>query len=231
MVDPMHFETRAEIYERARPPYPKVLWDRLRELGVLRAGVCVVELGAGTGQATEHLLDAEAVVTAVEPGRSLAERLRRRCPSARVVVARAEDAEMGRPSMRSPLLRRPCTGSIWTSCFPSFIARSCVAVTSRYGARLSVIPIRAPDFGTVWTRSSLCVAAKLTGARPANSTLRSGLSDWLRAASSRSSTLTTSGGALTSTPTRSTTCSALSATGLRKRSTPQQRPLVSWVGL
>ncbi len=49
----MHFETLAEIYERARPPYPKVLRDRLRELGVLSTGVRVVELGAGTGQATE----------------------------------------------------------------------------------------------------------------------------------------------------------------------------------
>ena len=69
--------------------------ERIRELRLLASGVCVLELGAGTGPATEQLLSAGAAVTAVEPGRSLADRLTRRCPDARVVVARAEDFDMG----------------------------------------------------------------------------------------------------------------------------------------
>ncbi|GAA1204576.1 class I SAM-dependent methyltransferase [Pseudonocardia alaniniphila] len=95
MAGPLHFDALAETYQQARPPYPEALWDRLRELEVLRPGVRVIELGAGTGEATMRLLGAGADVVAVEPGRALAARLRLRCPSARVVIARAEDAAMG----------------------------------------------------------------------------------------------------------------------------------------
>ncbi|MCO1656505.1 class I SAM-dependent methyltransferase [Pseudonocardia humida] len=95
MAGPLHFDALAETYEKARPPYPEALWSRLGELGVLRPGVRVLELGAGSGQATARLLGAGAEVVAVEPGGALAARLRQRCPGARVVVARAEDAELG----------------------------------------------------------------------------------------------------------------------------------------
>ena len=91
---PLHFDALAETYERARPPYPEALWDRMRELEVLRPGVRVIELGAGTGEATKRLLEAGAEVVAVEPGRALAARLQRRCPSAQIVGARAEDAAL-----------------------------------------------------------------------------------------------------------------------------------------
>jgi SAM-dependent methyltransferase len=53
MPDARHFEVHAEVYERARPPYPEALWARLRELELLQPGTRVLELGAGTGQATE----------------------------------------------------------------------------------------------------------------------------------------------------------------------------------
>lgn len=90
--DPGHFEAHAEIYERARPPYPAPLWSRLSELGLLHTGVRVLELGAGTGQATGPLVDVGATVLAVEPGSSLAERLRRRWPQVEVVIDTAERA-------------------------------------------------------------------------------------------------------------------------------------------
>ncbi|MGW5218100.1 class I SAM-dependent methyltransferase [Nocardia sp. NPDC004085] len=90
MADPLHFETHAEIYDRAGPPYPDALWSRSTERGLLRQGVRVLELGAGTGLATEPMLRAGASVTAVEPGRSPAERLRLRCPDADARVAGAE---------------------------------------------------------------------------------------------------------------------------------------------
>lgn len=90
MPDPGHFETHAEVYERARPPYPAPLWSRLRELGLVHAGIRVLELGAGTGQATGPFVDAGACVLAVEPGAALAERLHRRWPQVEVVVDSAE---------------------------------------------------------------------------------------------------------------------------------------------
>lgn len=95
MVDPRHFEQHAAIYDDARPPYPRELWDELTRAGYLVPGRRVLELGAGSGQATGPLLAAGLHVTAVEPGPQLAARLRAAHPAAEVVVARAEDADLG----------------------------------------------------------------------------------------------------------------------------------------
>lgn len=90
MPDPLHFDRHSTVYERARPPYPDALWERLRELGVLGPGVRVLELGAGAGLATGPMLGAGALVTAVEPGPRLADRLRHLWPAATVLVGAAE---------------------------------------------------------------------------------------------------------------------------------------------
>ena len=90
MLGPRHFEAHAETYERARPPYPAQLWARLAELGLLTSSARVLELGAGTGQATGPMIDAGARVLAVEPGAELAARLRRRFPEVEVRVGTAE---------------------------------------------------------------------------------------------------------------------------------------------
>ncbi|MGY2703336.1 class I SAM-dependent methyltransferase [Nocardioides sp. HB32] len=94
MPDPLHFDAHAEVYARARPPYPSALWARLRELGWLGAGTRVIELGAGTGQATGPMVRAGAAVTAVEPGRSLADRLQDRWPGVTVHVGTAESVAL-----------------------------------------------------------------------------------------------------------------------------------------
>ncbi|SDE31030.1 Methyltransferase domain-containing protein [Auraticoccus monumenti] len=89
----MHFEARAEDYDRARPPYPEALWRELRDRGLLEPGHRALDLGAGSGQATRGLLAAGLSVTAVEPGPRLAAVLGERCPGAEVVVCRAEELE------------------------------------------------------------------------------------------------------------------------------------------
>jgi SAM-dependent methyltransferase len=90
MPDGMHFEAHADVYDLARPPYPAELWNAVRELGVLRPGHDAVDLGAGSGQATGHLLAAGLRVTAVEPGPRLAAHLRTAHPAATVLEDRAE---------------------------------------------------------------------------------------------------------------------------------------------
>lgn len=60
----------------------------VRDAGV-EAGELVVDVGAGSGMLTVPLLAAGARVTAIEPDRELAARLRRACPGARVVEADA----------------------------------------------------------------------------------------------------------------------------------------------
>jgi hypothetical protein len=52
MPGPAHVDAHADADERGRPPYPPALWERLRALRLLGPGVRVLELGAGTGQAT-----------------------------------------------------------------------------------------------------------------------------------------------------------------------------------
>jgi SAM-dependent methyltransferase len=95
MTGPQHFERHASLYTRARPPYPAALWDELAELGLLEPGSRVLDLGAGTGQATGPLLAAGLRVTAVEPGPALAAELQERYPGALVQQSTAESAVLG----------------------------------------------------------------------------------------------------------------------------------------
>lgn len=91
------FESDAAGYSYARPGYPEALYDVLAGRCGLGPGCRVVEIGAGTGQATRGLLARGATVLAVEPGARLAEQLRQQCPDAglAIVNARFEDAEVG----------------------------------------------------------------------------------------------------------------------------------------
>ncbi|MGW3248839.1 class I SAM-dependent methyltransferase [Streptomyces sp. NPDC001070] len=90
------FDLNAEIYHSARPGYPPALFQRLGEVCGLGMGQDVLELGAGTGQATECLLQMGARVVAVEPGANLARRLRANLdePGLTVVESDFEDAEL-----------------------------------------------------------------------------------------------------------------------------------------
>ena len=66
-------------YHTARPPYPELVWDALRKRAGLRSGISILEIGAGTGLATERLLDDRPQrLLAVEPDRRLAKFLRDR---------------------------------------------------------------------------------------------------------------------------------------------------------
>lgn len=67
------FDTAAELYARARPGYPLELFDDLAaSTGLQGARPRVLEVGAGTGQATRGLLEQGWSVVALEPGRELA---------------------------------------------------------------------------------------------------------------------------------------------------------------
>jgi SAM-dependent methyltransferase len=91
------FASVAEEYERARPTYPAAVFDDIAELGGLRPGARVLEIGPGTGQATVELARRGYAVTAVELAEELAAVARRKLAgvaSARVVVA---DFESWRP--------------------------------------------------------------------------------------------------------------------------------------
>jgi len=60
-------------YHAARPAYPEIVWPTLRERAGLREGTDILEIGAGTGLATEHLLAVRPRrLVAIEPDARLA---------------------------------------------------------------------------------------------------------------------------------------------------------------
>lgn len=93
------FDADVAGYEAARPGYPDALFDLLGARCGLGAGVRVLELGPGAGQATVPLLDRGATVVAVEPGVAMAARLRERVGgrSCTVVEAEFEHADLDGP--------------------------------------------------------------------------------------------------------------------------------------
>lgn len=55
-------------YDRYRPVYPKEVYDEIFSYAVLNENSQLLEIGVGTGQATEPFLNADCKVTAVEIG-------------------------------------------------------------------------------------------------------------------------------------------------------------------
>ena len=91
------FDEDAELYDRARPDYPPALFADLVTLTGIGADSSVIEIGAGTGQATRGLLATGASVTAVEIGANMANRLQANLPMVTVVNAAFEDWSPPRP--------------------------------------------------------------------------------------------------------------------------------------
>lgn len=85
------FDSDAELYDRARPDYPADLFTDLVALTGLGPGSQVIEIGPGTGQATQDLIRTGASITAVELGTRLAALLRANLPQVEVVNAAFEE--------------------------------------------------------------------------------------------------------------------------------------------
>jgi SAM-dependent methyltransferase len=83
-------------YALGRPPYPEAVYDVLRDRCHLSDDTCVLEIGPGTGLATQRFLSLGAAVTGVEPSPTLAAFLLRTLPDADLEVEAAsfEDARL-----------------------------------------------------------------------------------------------------------------------------------------
>ncbi|MHC3469977.1 class I SAM-dependent methyltransferase [Streptomyces sp. 7R007] len=84
------FNQAAELYDRARPRYPRALVEELAATAGLGPGGSVLEIGPGTGQLTVPLAEFGCRITAVELGPAMAAVARRRLaafPHVEVVVA------------------------------------------------------------------------------------------------------------------------------------------------
>ncbi|HEY6524293.1 MAG TPA: class I SAM-dependent methyltransferase [Solirubrobacteraceae bacterium] len=88
----------AELYDRARPSYPAAAIDALLEYGGLAPGSRIVEVGAGTGKATELLAARGLHVTAIEPSAEMAALARVKlagCPAVMILESSFEAWEPG----------------------------------------------------------------------------------------------------------------------------------------
>ncbi len=86
------FDEVAELYDRVRPGYPDELFDELA--ATLPESPMVLEVGPGTGQATQGLVARGANVTAVELGPHLAAVLARNLPTVELIVGPFEDVDL-----------------------------------------------------------------------------------------------------------------------------------------
>ena len=88
------FDRAPDLYARARPTYPDAVFDRIAESADLSDDSRVLEIGPGTGQATQRLARRGCRIIAVEIGPNLAGRARRELagfPNVEVVTAAFED--------------------------------------------------------------------------------------------------------------------------------------------
>ena len=76
------FSRAGEAYVSGRPGYPAGTGDWLSEELDLGSGQTVIDLGAGTGKFTRHLVDTGAHVIAIEPVEEMLAQCRRACPEA-----------------------------------------------------------------------------------------------------------------------------------------------------
>lgn len=107
----MSVDRGAYAYHQGRPPYPDAVYALLVAEFGLAPGCRVLEVGAGSGIATDALLSHGAQVTAVEPGANLARLLRQRHPAAALTVVTADFEPLCPPRITTcALRRRPGTG-------------------------------------------------------------------------------------------------------------------------
>jgi SAM-dependent methyltransferase len=87
------FDSAATLYQRARPEYPRELYDRLLEVTGLAAGGSLLEIGCAIGKATLPLARRGFRIACIEPGSSLAAEARRTLADfdVEVVETRFED--------------------------------------------------------------------------------------------------------------------------------------------
>jgi trans-aconitate methyltransferase len=94
----------AKLYDHARPSYPRALVDQVLEFAVLRPPAKIIEVGAGTGNATVLFADPGLGVLALEPSHEMAQVARSNCagyPDVEVIEA---EFECWQPPKRLPVL-------------------------------------------------------------------------------------------------------------------------------
>jgi SAM-dependent methyltransferase len=91
------FDSNAQLYHKARPRYPDTLFETLIRVTNLQNNANLLEIGPGTGQATEPLARRGYKITAVELGVELAEVAKdalKKYKNVEIVTGAFEDIEL-----------------------------------------------------------------------------------------------------------------------------------------
>jgi trans-aconitate methyltransferase len=81
----------AQLYDRMRPAYPKEMFEKLQQSANLTANSRILEVGAGTGQATVDLAKITPRIVSLEPGSELVRIARAKVPGVNFVQSTFED--------------------------------------------------------------------------------------------------------------------------------------------
>lgn len=95
------FNNEAELYNAVRPRYPEELFNELIETAQLQDDAKLLEIGPGTGQATEMLAKRGYKIIAVELGTDLAEVARKelvKYKNIQIITGAFEDVELPQES-------------------------------------------------------------------------------------------------------------------------------------
>lgn len=80
----LSFNKAADVYDEIRPTYPPELYDDL--FNGLPSTPHIIEVGPGTGQATQDLIDRGATVQAIEIGPAMAAKLQANLPTPKLEI-------------------------------------------------------------------------------------------------------------------------------------------------
>jgi SAM-dependent methyltransferase len=94
----------AELYDRARPSYPRAAVDEVIEFAGLRPPARILEVGAGTGKATVLFAERGLGVLALEPSHEMAAIARANCSRYPDVQIVESQFERWQPTERLPVL-------------------------------------------------------------------------------------------------------------------------------
>ena len=102
------FDRDAELYDQARPGYPEQIFDDLLAFACLGPEAIVLEVGCGTGQASQALAQRAYRLVCLELGNQLATVARRKLapfPRVEVVTVCLRILGVGRASVRHGICR------------------------------------------------------------------------------------------------------------------------------
>jgi len=91
------FDSDAELYHSIRPKYPPALFEKLIAITQLPQNARLLEIGPGTGQATEPFVSRGYEVTAVELGSELAnvaKKVLANYPNVKIITGAFEDIDL-----------------------------------------------------------------------------------------------------------------------------------------